>query len=346
MAKPKLKPRSDGRYQKSIFDEKTGERKYFYGHSEREINKKILEYERKLEEGKTFAELANEWWNDAYERLALQSIKSYKPALARAICYFGKISIKKITSRDISQFFKQLAYQGYAHRTVANQRIVINQILNYAAVEGEIQYNPCTVVAVPKGLKMQQREAATPEEERKILTTDHPWLFPVIALLTGLRKGEILALQWRDVDFKHKIISITKNVEHEGDRPSIKVPKTEAGFRIVPLLDILAKKLAKHKGKPEEFIISDTGDTPLTNRRYITLFKHYQQAVGVKCTAHQLRHSYATIAVEEGVSAKELQGALGHASVTTTLNIYSQYREKSVAHIAQKLNDFYTESSK
>lgn len=334
-----LKKRADGRYRRVVNG------KAFYGTSEREINRKILEYQEKQERGRTFKEVADDWWREAYENLAAQSVKVYKPALTRALDRFGNDSINDILPRDIAAFYKLLAKEGYAQKTISNQRIVLNQVFNTAIISGEIIYNPCASVPLPKGLKKTERKAATAEDEARILNSSSDWLFPYFALLSGLRKGEILALQWKDIDFENNIIYVTKSVEHIGDKPHIKAPKTGAGIRPVPLLEPLKERIISRKGNPEHFIISDTGEKPLTNRRFITLYNKYREEVGIECTSHQLRHSYATVAIEEDVQPRDLQGVLGHATATITLEKYAHYREKSVANVAEKLNKKYEKGS-
>lgn len=341
MAKTNLTQRSDGRYQKSITDPRTGKRVFFYGASEREINRKILEYTKKAEHGRKFSEAADEWWEDAYENLAAQSVKVYKPALNRALERFGDMYVKDITPQDIAAFYRELARLNFAHKTVSNQRIVLNQVFATAIISGDILYNPCASVPLPKGLKKGERKSATDDEENRIFSSDSEWLFPSFSLLSGLRKGEILALQWKDIDFEKNRISVTKSVEHLNNQPRIKAPKTEAGVRDVPLLDALKEKILPYKGDPEHYIISDTGEKPLTARRFSTLYNKYRQEVGVQCTSHQLRHSFATVALEEDVQTRDLQGILGHTTATMTLK-YAHYRDKSIDNVAQKLNSKYS----
>lgn len=334
----RLQKRADGRYQRSITD-KNGKRIYFYGTSERELNRKIMDYQEAQARSRTFGEIADLWWGEAYDQLASQTVKGYKPALAKALEEFGDDPIDVIQPKDIQHFYKTMALKGFSSKTIANHRIVLNQIFNYAIVEGDLQYNPCTSVKMPRASKKQPREAASTSDEDKILQSDHEWLFPLFALLTGLRKGEILALQWRDIDFEENVIHVTKSIEHIGEEPRIKTPKTESGTRIVPLLSVLKERIESHRGKSDHFIFSeDGGKTPLRNKRYQKLFTDYAKEVGITCTAHQLRHSYATIAVEEDVNPKDLQNALGHADITTTMNIYAEARKKSVEKVASKLN--------
>jgi integrase len=329
----KAHQRSDGRIVKTVTDKRTGKRIYFYGQTEREVNKKMLEYVSNNALGtKTFKQISDNWWEEAEPSLAHQSIKTYRPAKKRADEMFGSTPIKNIKPRDINMYLREMAKQGFAQKTVSNQRLVINLICNHAVLLNEIEYNPCSSVSIPKDLKKTTRKAASSSDEAIIKHASDKWLFPYIALMTGMRKGEILALQWKDIDFLENVIYVSKSVYHNGDRPLIKSPKTEAGTRVVPLLPQLKATLETIKNKkPNHYIISDTGEKPLTNRRFTTLMDNYKRETGVSCTAHQLRHSFATIAFEAGIPVKSVQEVLGHKQLSTTMDIYTEFRKSSLA---------------
>lgn len=342
MARSTLSRRADGRYRKVITDKRTGKKIYFYGKTEREVFKKILDYEKKNAAGRTFAEVADEWWDYIYPTLALQSLKNYTPAYKRAVAEFGADCIGDIQPKDISAYLSTMANAKFAKKTIANQRCIINQIFSFAIVKGDIQFNPCASIRSPKNTEKRTVTAATPADEEMILTSDHRWLFPFCALLTGLRKGELLALQWKDIDFNTKEISVTKSVEHEAQTPHIKAPKTASGKRIVPLLDLLAERLLPLKSRPECYIFSDDGGkSPLRKARFDTLYKEYKRTVGISATPHQLRHSYATNAIEEAISPKVLQTTLGHADFSTTMNTYVNVRRDAQKEVLTKLNNRY-----
>lgn len=338
MPRTKLTKRADGRYCKSIIDPRTGKRVYFYGATEREINKKIMLYTQKVEQGRTFAEIADEWWEEAEPQLAMQSVRSYKLAMSRAVTFFNDVVAKEITAKNIQKYLSALAAQGYSQKVVSNHRMVVNRILDHAVTEGDIELNPCASAKTPNGLPKAQRNAASRSDEEKVRASADVWLFPYIALMTGMRKGEILALQWKDIDFDKNYIHVTKSVAHDGDHPVVKTPKTEAGNRIVPLLAPLKEEFLPRRKKPDEYIISDDGKTPLTNRRFITLYDHYRKTTGITATAHQLRHSFATVAFEVGLDAKSVQEILGHKQLSTTMDIYTQFREAKINQAADLLN--------
>lgn len=337
-----LKKRADGRYVRVIKDERTGKRVYFYGTSEREINKKIFDYQTRSERGRLFAEIAGEWWSLKHDSYASQSLKAFKPAYERALSEFGETPIKEIIPRDISAFLKKLAqFYKLSKKTIANQRTILNQIFEYAILENDIMYNPCTSVPLPNAKAGEHRSAASRQDEETVKNTPDIWLFPFIALYTGMRKGEILALQWGDIDFDKSIIYVTKSVYHQGDRAYIKAPKTKESIRAVPLLAPLREQLISLRAKDDKYVISDDGTKPLTNRRYLTLFKRYKEQTGIMCTAHQLRHSFATIAIENGVPMKSVQEILGHQQLSTTLDIYTDFREKALRDAQTSLENAF-----
>lgn len=333
-----IKKRKDGRFLKTITV--NGKKHFFYGKSEREINKKILAFNEKQEKGYLFNEIAQEWWDITEPKIAYQTQSSYKAAMKKVCNFFGEKPIKEIKPKDIYAFIYDLTNKNYAQKTISNHKIVCNRIFEHAILTGSIENNPCTSVKISKNLKKKKREPATSEEEKIILKSADIWLFPFIALLTGLRKGEILALQWKDIDFKENTISITKSIYNERNTPKIKSPKTEAGNRTIPMLDLLKKELLKQKSKnPEHFIICDKFGEPITKKAYRYKYSKFQQLTGVKCTAHQIRHSFTTNAFEANVSIKSVQEILGHKQISTTMDTYTHFRKKSFDKAAHLLNE-------
>lgn len=334
----KAKRRADGRIVKTITDPRTGRRIFFYGQTEREVSQKILLFKESMEKGRTFAEVADEWWGDTLERIAVQTRKGYRPAMLRAVESLGDIPVKDIKAKDITRFLN--TFKGrFAKKTLANQRMIINLILDVAVIDGDIDANPCASVKTPS-TERNIMHAATSEEEKLIKENVDVWLFPFFALMTGMRKGEILALKWEDIDFENNIINVTKSVYHTGNAPGVKEPKTSAGRRIVPLLSALKEKLLEIPDRcPDAFIFSDDGGkTPLRSARFNVLYKQYREKTGLKSSAHQLRHSFATVAFECGVPIKSVQEILGHRQLSTTMDIYTDFRRRSVDDAAEILN--------
>jgi integrase len=341
MSKQKATTRADGLLVKTVKDPRTGKRVYFYGRTEREVNKKMLLFTESASIGRTFAEVADEWWSDALERIAHNTRGGYKPALQRAVAEFGDKPIKEIKPRDVQRFLTSLKHK-FSAKTLITQRLIINLIMDVAVMDGDIDVNPCTSVRLPKS-ERHIRPAASVSEEDIIKANADLWLFPFFALMTGMRKGELIALQWRDIDFKEDRIHVNKSVYHISNVPLIKQPKTAAGCRVVPLLKPLKEKLLgmpQSEREPDGYIFSvDGGKTPLTHTRFEALYKAYRKQTGLSSTPHQLRHSFATIAFECGVPIKSVQEILGHRQISTTMDIYTDFRKKSVEDAAKILNE-------
>lgn len=332
--KGKMYRRPDGLYEKVLTID--GKRVYFRAKTEREVERKIVEFQGVKERGPLFREVADEWEEEHFPTLAYNTLKVYKPAKRRA-CEFFQGYIKDITAKDVEKYLNQLP-KTWAQKTFQNHLLVLNLIFEYAARNGVIDVTPTSYTRIPKGKKKDPRRALTHEEIEIIKSSvEKPFgLFAFLLLYTGCRRGEALALQYRDIDRNKNIIHITKSVYHEGNSPKIKSPKTEKGMRDIVLLDILKEKIPD--GKSNDFIFG--GDCPLTSSKVEDLWKEYQRETGLDITPHNIRHGYASMLHEAGIDQKDAQALLGHANISTTMDIYTHITESAQRETAKKLNEF------
>ena len=337
MAIPKYYVRPDGLHESIITI--NGKRKAFRGKTDREVWNKIKNYKEEIKQGKTetFENVAHVWWCEIEPTLAQNTHKGYSPAYERAVAEFGSEDVASITAKDIEKYINRFA-KTYAKKTVITQRQVIRQILNKAQREGYIQFNPAESVLLPKNLPQKKRHAPSADQIQKIKANvnDDFGLFAFLIYYTGCRRGEAEGLMYEDIDRQKNLISIRRSVYSVSTTPKIKEPKTEAGIRHVPLLPALGAVLPD---KSTGFIFSDDGGkTPTPDWKIGRRYAAYQKRVGVTVSPHEIRHGYATALHEAGVDYKTAQKLLGHAQLSTTMDIYTDILDDTLQDAAAKMD--------
>ena len=328
--------RTDGRWQESVTVQRAGrpKRVFFYGRTKAEVLRKIAAFEETQQRGRTFREVKEDWWADAEPSLSVNTLRGYRPAIARAEDYFGDSYIREIKPSDINVFLRRFVKEhSAADKTARTQLMVVNLICKFAVENGDLQSNPARDVSVPKGLKKESRLMPSDDDLKRVKESINCTfgLFALLILYTGCRRGEALALSWEDIDMENRSIRVDKSVYQEANTPRIKAPKTEAGVRTVPILDRLAERLKPSSGLL--FPDPKTGGL-MTEMHFQRLWKAYAAESGVSCTPHQLRHAFATLLFEAGIGEKDAQDILGHAQISTTRDIYTHIREQR----RQKIN--------
>lgn len=328
--------RKDGRWQEAVTI--GGKRRYVYGRTRAEVTQKLRTMELDAKNGKLFKVVAEEWWAEKEPELAHNTAKSYKPAMDRAVEEFGERRMRELTPLDISRFIKRFA-KTKADKTVRTQLGVINMICIYAVDWGYLDINIARDVSVPSGLSKERRMGASDDDiERVKASVDCTFgLFAFMAIYTGMRRGELLALEWEDIDLNARMISVNKSLEHISNRPHVKPPKTAASAASVPILEPLYAELIKRRGKGKVFPNAD-GDY-LTETQYQRQWELYAQESGVTATAHQFRHSYATMLYEQGVAPEIMQMLLRHAQLSTTMDVYREIRDSARKSVFDSLGD-------
>ena len=338
-----MKKRSDGRYVKVITDPKTKKKINFYGKTPREVNTKILAHKSATARGITFGEVSDLWWEIEVENLSPSTVKGYKCATERITALWRDYIINDITPSDINKFLLDLAKKRMAKKTVKNHKIIINRIFHFAVVQGYCSQNVARDAEIPRNLPQTIRRPASVSDEQKIKESAEVWFLPYLALATGMRKGEILGLMWQDIDFEKNLIYVRRSIWY-APAPTIKLPKTDAGIRSIPILGPLREELEKRKGNPKHYVFG--GATPMTEKAYRYAYQKYKKQTGVTATAHQLRKSYATMAVDANVPPDVLKTIIGHRDISTTLNIYAEVRDYRINEAQSLLESQFSTEKK
>lgn len=331
---PKYTKRADGRYQTEV--KENGKRIFFYGKTTNEVQRKLLAHREKQDDGKFFAEITEEWWTAKEPSLSPNSLRNYRPAMERAVKEFGSVRIRRIKPIDVEAYINRFALT-HASKTTATQLNIINQIFRYAHIHGYTETVPTDVIQIPRGLKKTPR-LLPPEKDVQAVkgNINYPiiGLFAYVLMYSGLRRGEALALQYRDIDRENKKIHVEKSLCSYRNEPIIKTPKTEAGYRDVPLVDALLE--AVPKGRPNDYIFLRDGHL-ITDSDFDTLWGQYQRATGISSTPHQLRHWFATLLYDAGIDKFEAARYMGHTTAQMT-EIYTHISKARTASSLDRLN--------
>ena len=230
---------------------------------------------------------------------------------------------------------------------------VLKGAMDKAVLAGIIAKTPCVGIMLPKG---QKKPAVVYDEEqiKQLIAASKGTemeLIIDIELCLGLRRGELLGLQWEDIDWEKNQIHIVRNRVVVDGKSIVKDPKTETSRRIVDVPVQLIQKLRQHKNKcltnrlrlgqaytTTDYIIVHPDGKPIYPEYVTQLFKKLQVKAGLpECRFHDLRHLCASIMLMQGVNVKVAQEHLGHKDISTTMNIYSHVLPSVAKEAAQKI---------
>lgn len=277
------------------------------------------------------------------------------------------IKLKSLKAIDVQKYFNKLYQKDVSNSLLSTTNKIIAPCIRYAYNNGYIIKDFSRMYSVPKKSETNDKKVKpfTLEEQKEFLKAieghRHEVLF-LVALYTGLREGEILALTWNDIDFIKNTITVSKTVSIVVDITkesrskgyiSIGTPKTVKGNRVVPLPDFLVKRLKQYKlFKKEESLkigiqfkesnnlFTTRNGTMLSAVNLQRMFKEILLKAGIENRKfHDLRHTYATRLFELGESAKTVQELLGHSSISMTLDIYTHVLKETKETAIEKLDE-------
>ena len=337
-----MKRRADGRWQKRI-KLPNGKSKLIYSSAKTErmavqdFNSQMLELHKEQEMAISLVAMADAWEDAHFADIEYNTACKYSGCLKKIKSFFEDKQIDKITPADIDLFLKHLKKQGYAKDTVSINKSVLSQICDYAIYKRVISINPCASVSLPKGLSQKQRESASPEEIKIIMQSvdKHFGLYAYMAVLTGMRREELLALTDKDFDFEKKLITVNKAVIFKHNQPEIIGTKTEKSERKIFLPSALIPYIKDKKG-----YIFGKGESPMSGTAFKRAYERYRKETGLSVTSHQLRHAYATMLYDANVDVKTAQQQLGHARTSTTQDIYTHIWEKRQSEQMEKMEEY------
>ena len=367
-----LRKRKDGRWEGRYtagYDSKTGKRiiKNVLGKTQSEVKeklKKALEECQGLDVSRAEEYTVASWLRTWYELYAKPNIRTatanrYQLIIENySIPHIGNIKLKKLTTRHLQKLYKELLENGRIHigknqgkglstTTVHSVHLMLHAALERAVKERLIPRNPCADCVVPKPRKLEMRILPTEDMHAYLAAAEARGLLPMfyLELVSGLRKGELVALRWDDVDIQNKTISVSKQYVRNPDGSlELTRPKTENSVRLVSVpqttVELLIQEHEKHPNNPYLF------PSPVTGEMYhpdsvVNLHKKILKDADLPYLRfHDLRHTFATTALQNGVDVKTVSSMLGHYDAGFTLRTYTHATRQKQDEAAATMGSF------
>ena len=341
---------------------------------EKELNRQAVMFEEACNHGYQskavkFEVFAEEWFeeyakpnirNTTYERM-LQLRK-------RVYAAIGHMRMDKITPRQIQAFVNSLSKDGanertgkpLAPKTIRHNLSFVSDVFAYAVKMGVVSDNPCAKVTLPKA-EQKEKQIYTPEQVQKFLTllNDEPLKYRTffnLMIYSGFRRGEMLGLEWKDVDFENNIISVRRTSNYTAKKgvytDTTKTRKSQRTLKISQFIMDILKQLREEQDKQalkygDKWVESDRlfvkwNGEPMNNQTPYGWLKEFCEKNELPFYGiHSFRHFAASALISAGLDVTTVSGALGHSNSTTTLNVYSHQFDTAQARVSEAMDSAF-----
>jgi integrase len=368
----RITKRKDGLFQ-GMYTTQTPDgpkRKYVYGRRYKDVERKLAEAMGDAARGLVYDDMSltvgdylDRWLSDAVRGTVRESTYSrdkylvtnhIKPTL-------GRVKLKNLTALHLQGLYRERLDSGLSGSTVQKIHHVIHKALTQAVKWDLIPRNPATAVKAPTPTTKEMHPLSA-EEARRLLEAargDRLEALYVLAIHTGMRRGELLGLKWSDVDLENARINIRRTLTRtdNGKRVTLGDPKTRKSRRAIRLTPQAIEALRSHLERQLREIV-EAGDlygdqglvfttevgTPInpSNLRQRSFAPLLKKAGLPRIRFHDLRHTCATLLLSKGVHPKLVQELLGHASIAITLDTYSHFIPEMGDQTATAMEGLFT----
>jgi len=347
--------RKDGRFQAryTVHTPDGPKRKCIYGRKYKEVQKKLAEAEGDAargivyeDENMTVGMYLDRWLRDSVRGSVRESTFDRDSYLVRVHITpaLGRVKLKKLTALDVQTLYRDRLDNGLSPATVNKIHAVLHKALSQAMRWSLIPRNVAEAVNAPRPASEEMRPLSR-AETRKLLNTargDRLEALYVLAVTTGMRRGELLGLKWSDIDLENARLRVQRTLTRidNGKRLALGEPKTTKSRRTIRLTEIAVEALRGHLERQlreieilgdlyvDQGLVFTTGvGTPInpSNLRQRSLAPLLNKAGLPPIRFHDLRHTCATLLLSKGVHPKFVQELLGHATIAITLDTYSHF---------------------
>ena len=364
-----IRKRKDGRWEGRYtagHDPETGKAIYknVLGRSQAEVKEKLkqaIEETQALDVTKAGKYTVGEWmevWFQDYAKIKVRpsSHQTYQGYIHNHIRpNIGDIPLEKLTSLDLQKFYKKLLVQGRVDRveakgqpkglsakTVRNIHQILSSALKLAQEQRLILTNPAEGCALPRVEHQEMKTLTTVQLASFFREARESGVFELyyLELATGLRRGELLGLKWEDVDLERGDLRVRRQVSRINGEVVEAPLKTKNAYRTLPLAEdtvsVLREQRKKVGNSPWVFPSPDGG--PISPDSVLHMLHRVLKRAGLpKVRFHDLRHTFATLVLQNGVDVKTVSGMLGHFSAGLTLDTYAHITSAAQRQAAQTM---------
>ena len=365
-----IRKRKDGRWEGRFtagHDPATGKQviKSVLGKTQAEVKeklKKAMEDAEKVDFTKTGKYTVGIWMDEWFENVAKIKVRASSHQTYRGYIdnhikpNIGNIPIEKLTTMDLQKFYRKLLTKGRVERieakdqpkglsakTVRNINQVISSAMDLAVAQKIISANPTNACALPK-VEHQEMQTIPAEQLQAFLQEAKAtgvYEMYYIELATGLRRGELLGLKWQDIDWKNGVIKVRRQVARVDGQIKEAPLKTKNSYRTVTISQQAIEVLKEQKKKTHDtYVFPSPNGGPISPDSVNNMLKRVLERAGIpKVRFHDLRHTFATIALQNGVDIKTVSGMLGHFSAGFTLDTYAHVTTTAQKEAAQTIGN-------
>lgn len=361
-----MKKRKDNRYRRKVpYEGKDGKTRYrdVYGSSPAEADENAATLKAQLRKGineKAAKDSFQQWVERflAKKEAAGVSFKQYSNLenFCKHLSPLNSLPLPKINAGDIQDIILALAKgdgikKPLGWRSLVGVKQAASGVFKLAMAQRVVEYNPAEYVEIPKNAPRSERTAIEEFQREWVDDTPHrAQRAAMLMLYAGLRRGEMLALTWADINLEEQTVTVRRQAVYENSRPVVKSVKTDAGQdRVVDIPDNLVEYLRAEQGKDDCIYLVHTYDGRiLPESSWRDMWKSYMRDLNIKYaykgtvskydpkgiemlietfTPHQLRHTFCTMLFAAGYTEAEARDQMGHEDVQTTINIYTHLRK-------------------